>query len=88
MGEAILHLPLLAGLLALVLPSRTLATNSDLILAVLVLATALGIDPERFLQLRDRWRLVLALSVAPLCVLAPAAYSTATLHTLGYQVSR
>lgn len=73
-NEAVLPLALLAGLLALVLPSKTVAANSDLILAVLVLATALGMDPTRFLQLRNHWRLVLALSVIPFATLAPAAW--------------
>lgn len=73
-SEAVLPLAIFAGLFALVLPSETLATNSDLILAVLVLATALGMDPTRFLQLRNHWRLVLALSTIPLAILTPAAW--------------
>lgn len=73
-SEAVLPLALLAGLLALVLPSETLAANTSLILAALVLATALDISPEQFLQLRDRWRIVLALSVVPFAVLVPAAW--------------
>lgn len=72
-------LALLAGLLALISPSATLAANPDLILAVLVLATALGISPDRFLELRSRWRLVLALSVVPFAVLAPTAWALSLL---------
>lgn len=73
-GKAVLPFALLAGLLALMAPSRTLAANSDLILSILVLATALGIDPDRFLQLRGRWRFVLAISIAPFFAFAPAAW--------------
>lgn len=78
-AEAMLPLAVLAGLLALFLPSATLAANPDLILAVLVLATALGINPGRFLDLRGRWRLVLALSVGPFAVLAPSAWALSRL---------
>lgn len=74
-GEAVLPLALLAGLVALIRPSGALAENSDLILALLVLATALGIAPERFSELGRRWRLVLALSVVPFAVLAPTAWA-------------
>lgn len=76
---AVLPLAVLAGLLALILPSATLAANPDLILAVLVLATALGISPGRFLELRSSWRLVLALSVVPFVVLAPSAWALSRL---------
>lgn len=72
-GEAVLPLALLAGLLALVRPSEALTENSDLTLAVLVLTTALGIAPGRFAELTRRWRLVLALSIVPFAVLAPTA---------------
>lgn len=72
-------LALLAGLLGLLLPSATLAANPDLILALLVLATALGISPGRFLELKSRWRLVLALSVVPFVVLAPSAWALSRL---------
>ena len=74
-GEAVLPFALLAGLLALIRPSDALAENSDLILALLVLTTALGIAPERFSELARRWRLVLALSVVPFAVLAPTAWA-------------
>ena len=74
-SEAVLPLAVLAGLAALIRPSGTLAGNSDLILALLVLATALGIAPERFSELGRRWRLVLALSVVPFVVLAPTAWA-------------
>ena len=80
-GEAVLPLALLAGLLALIRPSDVLAENSDLILAVLVLSTALGIAPERFSELARRWRLVLALSVVPFAVLAPTAWAIGQLFT-------
>lgn len=73
-GEAVLPLALLAGLLALIRPSDALAENSDLILTVLVLTTALGIARERFSELAQRWRLVLALSIVPFAVLTPTAW--------------
>lgn len=74
-SEAVLPLALLAGLAALIRPSDALAENSDLMLAILVLTTALGIAPERFSELRRSWRLVLALSVVPFAVLAPTAWA-------------
>lgn len=80
-AEAVLPLALLAGLLALISPSATLAANPDFILAVLVLATALGIHPGRFMELRSRWRLVLTLSVVPFAVLAPAAWALSRLFS-------
>lgn len=76
---AVLPLALLAGLLALILPSKALAANSDLILAVLVLATALGISPSRFVEIRHRWPLVVALSVLPFAVLTPTAWALSLL---------
>ena len=75
MRESVLPLALLAGLAALVRPSGALAENSDFVLAVLVLETALGLAPERFSELGRRWKLVLALSVVPFVVLAPVAWA-------------
>jgi bile acid:Na+ symporter, BASS family len=67
-------LALLAALLGLVIPSSTLAAHSDLLLALLVLATALGISFADLAGLRDHAREVAILSVLPLVVLAGAAW--------------
>lgn len=75
-------LPLLAAiavLAAVVVPSRGVADRGDLILAALVALTALGIAPARLWRLRRRWRAVLALSLAPLAVLAPLAWAVSRL---------
>jgi BASS family bile acid:Na+ symporter len=78
-SEAVLPLALLAGLAALVRPSDALAENSELILALLVLFTALGITPEHLPEVGRRWRLVVALSVVPMAVLAPIAWAISRL---------
>ena len=50
--RALTPLALLAAALALLVPSRTLAGHSDLVLALLVLATALGIPAAELRSLR------------------------------------
>jgi BASS family bile acid:Na+ symporter len=67
-------LALLAAALGLVLPSSTLAAHSDLLLAVLVLATALGISLTELARLREHVRAVVVLSVLPLPILVGAAW--------------
>jgi BASS family bile acid:Na+ symporter len=64
----------LAVALALVAPSRGLADRSDLLLAALVLFTAMGIDPRRLRTLRDRPLSLLALSIGPLLLLTGVAW--------------
>jgi BASS family bile acid:Na+ symporter len=64
----------LAVLLALAAPSATLADRSDLLLATLVLFTAMGIDPQRLLGLRDRSVALIGLSIAPLLLLTGVAW--------------
>lgn len=71
---AVLPLALVAAALALLAPSAAVAERSDLVLAGLVLVTALGIAPGDLLALRRRWAVVAALSVLPLLVLAPLAW--------------
>lgn len=61
----------LAGLLA---PSAALAGRSDLLLAVLVLASALGISFADLSRLRGHLRELLILSIVPLLVLGAAAW--------------
>jgi predicted Na+-dependent transporter len=73
-AAALLPLALAAVALALLAPSQQIATRADLLLAVLVLLTALGIAPHELWDLRTRFTAVLALSLAPFLVLAPLAW--------------
>jgi predicted Na+-dependent transporter len=63
-----------AAVLGVLVPSGALAARSDLLLAALVLATALGISFADLARLRDHLRAVLVLSVVPLVLLAAAAW--------------
>jgi BASS family bile acid:Na+ symporter len=65
---------LLAVVLALVLPSAGLARRSDLLLAALVLFTAMVIEPRRLLGLRHQALFVAGLSVGTLLVLTVVAW--------------
>jgi BASS family bile acid:Na+ symporter len=67
-------LALLAAVLGLAAPSPTLAAHSDLLLALLVLATALGISFAELARLREHARAVVVLSLLPLPVLIGAAW--------------
>src|SRR5512135_2381383 len=62
-------LALAAAGLARLAPSADVAARVDLLLAGLVLVTALDIEPRLLVAVRSRWRLVLALSAVPLVVL-------------------
>jgi BASS family bile acid:Na+ symporter len=73
--RALTPLALLAAVLALVAPWQGLADRSDLLLAALVLATALGISGSDLLALRRHAGAVATLSIAPLVVLALAAWA-------------
>ncbi len=70
----ILPLTLVAAALALVLPSRAVAARSDVLLGLLVLATALGIPWSELAALRSAAATIALLSVAPLVVLAAFAW--------------
>ena len=72
--RALTPLALLAAALALLVPSRTLAGHSDLVLALLVLATALGIPAAELRSLRRHRVAVTILSVVPLLVLTGVAW--------------
>jgi BASS family bile acid:Na+ symporter len=72
--RALTPLALIAAALAVVVPSATVAHDSDLLLAVLVLATALGISWPELAALRSHARAVTALSIAPLVVLSGVAW--------------
>ena len=74
MAGALLPLALAAAGLALVVPSEGVAARGDLVLALLVVLTALGIAPRELWGLRGRWREVLVLSLAPFAVLVPSAW--------------
>src|SRR5271168_4632398 len=67
-------LALIAAALGLAIPSSTLAAHSDLLLALLVLATALGISFADLARLREHARAVVILSLAPLPLLVGAAW--------------
>ena len=70
---AVLALTLAAAAAALAAPSRAVAERADLLLAVLVALTALGIDPGRLLRAPPGP--VLALSAGPPVVLVPMAWA-------------
>jgi predicted Na+-dependent transporter len=71
---ALLPLALAAVALALLVPSEEAAARGDLLLAVLVALTALGIAPRELWDLRTRSTAVLALSLAPFLALVPLAW--------------
>ncbi len=72
--RALMPLALAAAALAVVFPSPAVAHRSDLLLALLVLATALGIPAAELAALRRHGAVVGLLSVAPLVVLGAAAW--------------
>jgi BASS family bile acid:Na+ symporter len=67
-------LAVVAAALAVVAPSATLAAHSDLLLALLVLATALGISGSQLAGLRRHGAALAILSIVPLIVLAAVAW--------------
>lgn len=67
--RALTPLALLAAAIALIAPSAALAGRTDLLLAVLVLATALGISVADLGRLRGHLAAVALLSVAPFVAL-------------------
>jgi bile acid:Na+ symporter, BASS family len=77
----ILPLTLVAAALALLVPSGAIAARSDVLLGLLVLATALGIPWSELTALRARAGTVALLSVVPLVVLA--AFAWALGHAFG-----
>jgi predicted Na+-dependent transporter len=76
-----LLLPLAVGaaLVALLAPSGALAERSDLVLAALVLFTALGIPISELASLRSRKRVVATLVFAPFALLVPLAWAVSRL---------
>ena len=61
-----------AVVLAIAVPSHAVADRSDLLLALLVLATALGITASQLRSLRRHAGVLAALSVVPFIVLVAA----------------
>jgi len=72
--EFLLPLAVGAAALALVVPSTALSERSDLVLAALVLFTALGIEPTGLASLRRQAGAVVALVVVPFALLAPLGW--------------
>src|SRR4051812_30876855 len=72
--EWLLPLAALAAVAALVAPSGALAQRSDLVLAGLVLFTALGIAPAQLAGLTRRKTELAVLVLAPFVVFAPLAW--------------
>jgi BASS family bile acid:Na+ symporter len=68
-ADALPLLALIAAVLARALPSGALAAHVDLLLAALVLVTALDIDPRDLLRVHTTWWLIAALAVLPLVLL-------------------
>jgi bile acid:Na+ symporter, BASS family len=75
-----LPLVLVAAGAGLLWPSPALADRSDLILAALVLAVALTIDPRRFRTAARAWRRITAAVLLPLAFLLPLAIALAALY--------
>jgi predicted Na+-dependent transporter len=74
-----LPLVLLATAAGLVAPSESLADRTDLILAALVFAVALTIEPTRVRAALVRWRVVGLLSLLPFATLLPLAVALGAL---------
>jgi predicted Na+-dependent transporter len=74
-----LPLVLLAAIVGLVAPSPSLAERADLILAALVLAVALTIEPRRVWAALARWQTVAVLSFLPFLTLLPLALALGAL---------
>jgi bile acid:Na+ symporter, BASS family len=72
--DLLLPLAAAAGALALVAPSSVVAERTDVVLAALVLFTALTIAPSELAQLRARKAEVTALVLAPFALLVPLAW--------------
>lgn len=72
--RALTPLAVAAAVLALILPSSAVAARSDLLLALLVLATALGISTRQLTALRHQALVVAVLSAAPFVVLGLLAW--------------
>ena len=72
-GDWLLPLAALAAVLALLVPSRGLAERSDVVLAALVLFTAMGIAPAQLASLTAHKLQLAVLVLAPFVALVPLA---------------
>jgi bile acid:Na+ symporter, BASS family len=79
--NALLPLAAAAAVLALVAPWTGLSEHSDLVLAALVLFTALGIQPGQLLSLRRRPGALALLIVVPFVLLVPLAWLVSQLFS-------
>jgi BASS family bile acid:Na+ symporter len=79
--DLLLPLALVAAALALLVPSHALAERSDLLLAALVLFTALGIAPAQLVSLRERKAELGALVLVPVAFLVPLAWLVSQLFS-------
>jgi predicted Na+-dependent transporter len=75
----LLPLAVTAAVVALLAPSGALAERSDLVLATLVLFTALGIPPSELAGLPARKGVVAGLVFAPFALLVPLAWAVSRL---------
>ena len=75
----LLPLAITAAVVALLAPSGALAERSDLVLAALVLFTALGIPTSELASLRSRKRVVAGLVFAPFALLVLLAWAVSRL---------
>ncbi len=75
----LLPLAVAAAVVALLAPSGGLAERSDLVLAALVLFTALGIPPSELARLRSRTGVIAGLVFAPFALLVPLAWAISRL---------
>jgi BASS family bile acid:Na+ symporter len=78
-ADALPILALLAAVLARIVPSQTVAAHVDLLLAALVLVTALDIDPRDLLMVHTGWWLIAALAIFPLVPLGLIGWGLAQL---------
>lgn len=73
-NDRLLALAALAAVLALVVPSHAVAQRSDVVLAALVLFTAMGIAPAQLATLTAHKRQLAVLIAAPFVALVPLAW--------------
>jgi predicted Na+-dependent transporter len=77
--DALPGLALAAAALARLAPSTSAGSAVDPLLAALVLATALDIEPRRLMAVHKRWALIAALAAIPMLALALSGWALAVL---------
>ena len=83
--RALTPIAVLAAVLALLLPSRPVGNHSDILLAALVLFTALGISIEELKGLRSHGRTIALLSVVPIPLLGGLSWALGRPFTTSIQ---